>query len=168
MERRRSLPGLVSPFSLTVLVSSFSLILAIAKCVRVLRPSPFGVISSPASANSLPSAPDYARPHLPSAFPGRRPPTVGRRLMTAEPWLASRQTSAHFYFARTDPDASWLAGPRNPQRPLDVDSSRPLRADSGHVWTAPLGQGLPWSCCERLGRGHVYGLLMRKGWLRWP
>ena len=23
-------------------------------------------------------------------------------------------------------------------------------------------------CCERLGRGHVYGLLMRKGWLRWP
>ena len=33
---------------------------------------------------------------------------------------------------------------------------------------APLGQGLPWSCCERLGRGHVYGLLMRKGWLRWP
>jgi hypothetical protein len=33
--------------------------------------------------------------------------------------------------------------------------------------------GAPWSrvalkLCERLERGHVYGLLMRKGCLRWP
>jgi hypothetical protein len=30
---------------------------------------------------------------------------------------------------------------RDPQRPLNVDTSRPVRANSGHVWTAPRGQG---------------------------
>ena len=72
-----------------------------------------------------------------------------------------------------DPRSLQLRGHRrDPQCPVYVDSRRRLErlkcANSDHVWTAPLGQGLPWSCCERLGRGHVYGLLMRKGWLRWP
>src|SRR5271166_640735 len=50
-----------------------------------------------------------------------------------------------------------LAAPRHQHE----DDARDLVGERhrGHVWTAPLGQGLLSSCCERLGRGHVYGLL---------
>ncbi len=49
-------------------------------------------------------------------------------------------------------------------------TSRPANASASrrHVWTAPRGQGSLWRYCERLGSGHVFGLLMRMSWLRWP